>query len=97
MNASCPDLDRCNRCVLITLSCDLIMCDGQKKSAFRHLIWRDSCDEELFPNREMRGLTLSYFQDHLHAFRGAHAPSHAVQALTRPIGRSCREGKQNGK
>lgn len=38
--------------------------------------WRD---------RTMRGLTLSHFQDHLHALCGAHSSSHAVQALAGPI------------
>lgn len=40
---------------------------------------------------EVRGLTLSDFQDHLHAFRGAHSPSHAVQALARPVRRGWRD------
>lgn len=35
--------------------------------------------------REVRGLTLPHFQHHLHALRGTHSASHAIQALARPI------------
>lgn len=35
--------------------------------------------------REVIRLTLPHFQHHLHALRGAHSASHAVQALARPV------------
>lgn len=59
-------------------------------------IWEGSYVRERANNagREVRRLTLPHFQHHLHALRGAHSASHAIQALARPIRRSWRDGNK---
>lgn len=56
-------------------------------------IWESLCVWLWEKNRpRVWELTLSHFQDHLHAVRGTHSSFHAIQALTCPIWRSWSDG-----
>lgn len=82
----------CVRCMNNNVCEKESMCGGRRNL----YIWEGSHARERDNNagREVRRLTLPHFQDHLHALRGAHSASHAVQALARPIRRSWRDGNE---